>query len=560
MSVDLDSILFYWDLAGTAPCRLRDACEGIFCLGATGGGKTSGFGELVAPALVGHPGRFGGLILTAKGSDRDLWVRYAREAGREQDLMIFSLKPGDKDYSYNFLADPAIHDSPGGMVFNLVALFETVIKSLEKGTGRSAESPFWRNSLRLLLRMCIILVRAARQDVSLADLHELVVSSPRDPRQVANWEALEARQNELSPEELETLRISKEWHSTSFCCAIISDAIQQAQTEQEAQDVAHAADYFLKTWPILPPETRESVVATFQSTVDSFLTGDLRALMTRETNISPTCCFDGKLILIDLPVLVYQDLGVLVATIFKYAFQLATQAREMTPESRPVFLWADEAHLTLTPNDGKFQSVARSHLAITVYLTQSLDAFYESLGVQHPHQAKVAVDSLAGNLNTKVFLMNTSSSTNTWSANLVGRDYSWEAHSYGENSSSQFGSQQGWSMGDGDNMGVQRIYRYQIEPVEFTRLKRGGPDRQVEAIVFQGGREFPSTRRNFMRTIFEQPLLSDPAKKKNTARGHIIRCPHCNAELRLGQQSPGAVSRCPNCNGEFQIPSPLGGN
>ena len=51
---------------------IRDAFEGVQIFGAVGSGKTSGSGETIARAFLAAG--FGGLVLTAKPDERELWV------------------------------------------------------------------------------------------------------------------------------------------------------------------------------------------------------------------------------------------------------------------------------------------------------------------------------------------------------------------------------------------------------------------------------------------------------------------------------------------------------
>jgi hypothetical protein len=74
--------------------RLRDACEGVQIFGATGSGKTSGSGQSLAKAYL--RAGYGGLVLTVKPDERQLWERYCRDTGKEDSLVIFPLpKSGD---------------------------------------------------------------------------------------------------------------------------------------------------------------------------------------------------------------------------------------------------------------------------------------------------------------------------------------------------------------------------------------------------------------------------------------------------------------------------------
>lgn len=50
------------------------------------------------------------------------------------------------------------------------------------------------------------------------------------------------------------------------------------------------------------------------------------------------------------------------------------------------------------------------------------------------------------------------------------------------------------------------MMEYEILPTEFTTLRKGGPDNDltVDGIVFQGGRVFEATGKNYIEVSFGQ--------------------------------------------------------
>jgi len=391
--------------------------------------------------------------------------------------------------------------------------------------------------------------------VSLSDLQQLVQSAPMNPDQVEAWEPLEERRDQLTERERGILEASRAWHSTSYCCEVISRAMDEAATDTQKHDVAHATEFWCVTWPNLPHDTRQSVAITLLSLLDYFLTGSLRELFTTDTTVSPQDCLDGKIVVVNLPVLEYQTVGVLAASIWKYLFQLTVTQRRITDASRPVFLWADEAQLTLLKTDTAFATVARGFRCATVYLTQNLDTYYHALSAQHPHQAKVAVDSLLGNLNTKCFAMNTSPTTNTWAAELIGKEWAWHGSSISTGSSSKMGE---WSSHT-DNVGAQRVLKHRIDPIEFSRLATGGPAHNwtVSAYIFQGGRRFETTGENYVLVNFSQDFArnsSKPAAEPEDTDTVTVSCPHCEADSDWSAADRGREAGCPECNQTFLLP------
>jgi Mg-chelatase subunit ChlI len=87
----LDRILL--NLSKSDPLRVRDAVEGIAILGAPGSGKTTTSGRQVALALLQIPNS-SGLVLTAKPDETTNWIAYAKECGREKDLIVFNAESG----------------------------------------------------------------------------------------------------------------------------------------------------------------------------------------------------------------------------------------------------------------------------------------------------------------------------------------------------------------------------------------------------------------------------------------------------------------------------------
>ena len=75
---ELDQPLLYF---GDEALTLRACAEGIFITG------SSGSGAAIVRAYLRNG--FGGIVTCCKPTDPDDWRRYARETGRERDLIFF---------------------------------------------------------------------------------------------------------------------------------------------------------------------------------------------------------------------------------------------------------------------------------------------------------------------------------------------------------------------------------------------------------------------------------------------------------------------------------------
>ncbi len=232
---------------------------------------------------------------------------------------------------------------------------------------------------------------------------------------------------------------------------------------------------------------------------DAFLRGTLRELFCTDTNIVPELTHEGAIIVLDLPIKDYAEIGQFAQILFKLIWQRATERRNTEKHPNPVFLWADESQYFVTSHDQLFQTTARSARACTVYLTQNLSNYYAALGGE---STRAEADSLLGNLQTKIFHANGDHVTNTWAADLFAK--SWQFRGNFSSSRSFMPGQDGMSSQQGS--GVSQTLEWDVIPQEFTTLRKGGPqnDLNVDALIFQGGRIWGSTGTNCLRTSFLQ--------------------------------------------------------
>ncbi|KAA3662555.1 MAG: hypothetical protein DWQ10_02145 [Calditrichaeota bacterium] len=447
--------------------RIRDACEGICIFGATGSGKTSGSGAALTKAYLAHG--FGGLILTAKNDERALWQNYARETGRVNDLIIFS---PEQLYRFNFLEYELTRPGRGaGQTENLLNIFSSLLEIQER-KSRAQGDHYWTRATRQLIRNAIDIVAIGTGSVSLPDLYQAVISAPASSQQT----------------------VDKKWQEQSFCFHCIVSGDKHEKTILQSNDFDVAARYWLSEYPALAEKTRSIIVSLFTSMSDSFLRGMLRELFCTTLTITPEQTLDGSIILCDLPVKEYGELGQYAQIIFKYLWQQAIERRIVSKNPRPVFLWCDEAQNFVSSYDREFQSTARSSRACTVYLSQNLPNYFATLGGEN--QGKVETEALLGNLQTKIFHSNSDKTTNEWASDLISRSYQYR-HNFGASGNDRRSAQQA---------GVSESLDYDLLPREFSRLKTGGPDndRVVEGIVYQSGRVWQVNRKTYLKCKFLQ--------------------------------------------------------
>ena len=460
---NLDDPLLYLSKNPQDIWRIRDACEGVQIFGATGSGKTSGSGRALARTFLENG--FGGLVLCAKSDEPELWKRYAAETGRSGDVVLFSQE------HFNFLHYEANRPGAGaGQTENLVTLFMQVAEIANQKHGYAATNDYWERAVKQLLRNAVDLVAIACGAVTLPELFDVIRTAPQD--------AEEAK--------------SDAWQKESVCFTYIQKAKARANDNPELEpDYQLTAKYWLQEFPRMDNRPRSSIVSLFTTLADSFLRGTLRKLFSSETTIIPDHTTLGRIILVDLPVKEWSELGQYAGVLMKFMTQKALERRP-AEDTRPVFIWADEAHYFTTAYDQIFQTTARAARACTVYLTQNYSNYLSALGGE---AARPKVDSLLGNLQTKIFHQNGDTTTNNWAAEAIGRTLQ-----YRLSASATHGSQ-----GSSQTAGEQQVVDLELQPRAFTTLWKGGPQYRglVQAVAFQSGRRW-SNGKTWKHVVFPQ--------------------------------------------------------
>jgi TraM recognition site of TraD and TraG len=444
--------------------RLADALTGVSVFGATGSGKTSGPAKHLAYGYLGND--FGGLVLCAKKEERRQWEQWARDCDRSEDLIIVD---SSGKWRFNFLEWEASRpEASGGLTINIVAILDEIAGAIARSAGRDetggGANKFWEDALHHMNTNLVDLPVFAGLQVSLPLMRSLVNTAPQSLAQIADTK----------------------WQENSICAQTLVEA--EKATAKASDDIRadfeECKQYWLQEFPALSEKTRSIITLSFSMLARPLITRPLRKLFSTDTNVQPEDAFDGKIIIVDLPVQDFRLAGKVASLAWKFCFQVAVMRRTppTTPDTylRPVFLWADEAHNFVTDFDAEYQAVARSAGGCTVYLTQNRESYRRVLGNSD------AVDSLLGNLQAKFFCQN-SGETNEWAAKLLGERYlDITSTNVGQ------GGQERPSTSSGVTRSEQR--RYFVEPARFTTLKRGGAvnNFQVQAIVYNGGYPFPN--------------------------------------------------------------------
>lgn len=462
----------------------RDAFEGTLVLGATGSGKTSGSGRLIATAYL--RAGWGGLICCAKEDEPDLWIKYCKETGRTKDLIIF-----DKESKFNFLQYELDFQVSTGVIQipDLVSTLMTLVEIKQRKGGTGKGDDFWSDSAKQLLGHAMTVLVMATGKITMMDIRDMILDCAKS---VADTE-------------------KPAWREKSKCWEFLQAAAKSC-TDDKKVDLQLASKYFLKEWPELNDRTRSSIEATLSTTLDEMYRSPVRQMFTEGTTISPDSIVqEGKIIVVSLSYDKFLTLGQYANVLWKLAVQRA--CKRNLKRKCPTFIWADECQYFITKGDQLFQTTARSSRCAVVYLTQSIPNLHAELGGDNA--GKSAVESLLGNLQTRFFHLNSESQTNKWASDTIGQDII-ELHS-GGTSSSMSTQLRDPIAGISGSMTSSENYSQQINhtlfPVRFTELLNGSSRNKqiVTGYCHRVGRQWHTGNR-YLLCYFPQadPPVTDP--------------------------------------------------
>ena len=480
-----------------AQWTIRHAVEGVQIFGGIGSGKTSGSGRLLALNYL--KAGFGGLVLTVKPDEKEAWQSYCKLAGRSKDLII--LEPGGS-HCFNFLEYEGRNPSgKQAITENIVEVLKTVIQAGEEKDSGKGDNAFWEKSLDMLLFNAIDLCKLAYDRVSVQDLYDIVLTSPRERKDLEKNKEERAASAFFRAFDKARTRVMgriKAWEELASIGELhqMSDARyfdEQMGTHVPTYRVLKFLDqFFMDTQIKLNDKTRSIIEFMFLGFLYRLLREPIYSLFCRGTStVTPEDCWQGKIILLNLPVKVYHKVGRDCQILFKYIWQRAMEKRLVEEQTRPVFLWADEAQNFLHEHDAAYQATARSSRIATVYISQNLPNYYASMsGISSDNRVK----SFLGTLGTKIFHANADIETNEYASALIGEV---EAEKHGDTI----------SMGKEFSQSFSRHseLKRQVRPEEFARLKTGGSKSQaiVEGYLLWQGDTLLSGR-NHLKMNFNQ--------------------------------------------------------
>ena len=486
---DLDYALL--NFSPVDPFTLEHLLAGVHVFGQNGAGKTTSSGRAILRAMM--RAGYGGLILIAKADEYARIKQYAEETGCSERLIRIA---PDEKWRLNFLAYEQMRPG-GGQTENIVRLLSTGQEAMERSRSRSGgnENPYFKLSTEQMTRNAVDLHMLAtpQEKLSIDKLHKIIMSAPQDVQQLQ----------------------SEAWLEASHCNTLLDEALARRQRQElskrQGLDLDLVGNYWYKEFPQLAPETRSSIISTFTSGADPLMRGRIADLFSTGLNIAPEIIQEGGIIVVDLSLKTHGHIGLIAQMLTKHLVEESIERRDISTNQRPVFIFADEAHLFVNEPTVSFATTARSSLAATVFLSQSIPNYYWALGGED--KGKSLTDSLMGVLNTRIFHATTCPVTTRWAADVFAQ--SWQGKSSAGKSEGDEGKNRDHLLDIAD-ISIQRT----AGRIPHASQRRPGQQPSVDAIIGQGGR-IRNASGERIRTSFSQKVIDVNLEKQEAVRSNL---------------------------------------
>ena len=463
-------------LSGQDELTFRALTTGIFTVGDPGSGKSSTSGKQLFQALL--RANLGALCMSVKSEDTANYVAWARECGREADVIVF-------DEASGLRFDPLAYEWSSGCDVESIIEYFSVLLSLGRQNHGDSSERFWELAAQQAMRHAIKLIQLANEPLSIVHVHRAISSFP----------TYLGQQEESS------------WREQSYTASLIDGirARKDTLSENQWQDLEIATQFVFTQWATLDERPRSSIAMTFAGMADRFLFHPWRRIFA-----SGACDFtpeqvthEHKIIISAFPVVQAKESMRLMQCMVKLTFQRAWLRHPYRPGCcNGAFLFQDEFQLVLHSFENYFAQLCRASGIATISMTQNILNLAEVLGETQPGSKTKA---FLANLLIKIAHRSTCPETCNYFSDVIGKEYRY-IDNYNAGSGGHATQHTHTSVG-----GARQLVHI-VDPIEFTRLARpDGRSPFAEAIVYCAGDIFHATRseqnpkgRNYLRVLFSR--------------------------------------------------------
>ena len=338
--------------------------QNILITGTIGTGKTSSAmypftKQLNEYSCMDDYSKIGMLILDVKGNYYIKVSEFAKQCGRENDLIIISL---GGNYKYNPLHKPNLKASV------LANRLKTILLLFSPNNSES----YWLDKVEQILTECIKLCRLYNDGyVTFEEIHKLI--------SIENYYF----------EKIELLR--KRFSNNEF-------------SEEDIYNLLSALTFFQKEFLSLDLRTL-SILKSEITRITNVFISDYEIYKTFNPSKDELNFFgfedlieSGKIVVLNMNISEYKALSKIIATYLKLDFQTEVMTRlanNFEVSSRTVAFVSDEYHEYVSVSDSEFYAQSREAKCINIVATQSYTSLLNSLN------NKYSVDVIVQNLVNK---------------------------------------------------------------------------------------------------------------------------------------------------------------
>lgn len=338
--------------------------QNILITGTIGTGKTSSAmypftKQLIEYSCTDFYSKIGMLILDVKGNYYIKVSEFAKQCGREDDLIIISL---GGNYKYNPLHKPNLKASV------LANRLKTILLLFSPNNSES----YWLDKVEQILTECIKLCRLYNDGyVTFEEIHKLI--------SIENYYF----------EKIELLR--KRFSNNEF-------------SEEDIYNLLSALTFFQKEFLSLDLRTL-SILKSEITRITNVFISDYEIYKTFNPSKDELNFFgfedlikSGKIVVLNMNISEYKTLSKIIATYLKLDFQTEVMTRlanNFEVSSRTVAFVSDEYHEYVSVSDSEFYAQSREAKCINIVATQSYTSLLNSLN------NKYSVDVIVQNLVNK---------------------------------------------------------------------------------------------------------------------------------------------------------------
>ena len=335
--------------------------QNILITGTIGTGKTSSAmypftKQLIEYACNDTANKIGMLVLDVKGNYYIKVSEFAKNCGREDDLIVIKL--GGK-YKYNPLHKPNLKPSV------LANRLKTILLLFSPNNSES----YWLDKVEQILTECIKLCRLYNNGyVTFEEIHKLI--------SVENYYAEKIEylrnkfiKNEFSKEEIYNLMSSLSFFQKEF---LSLDLRTSSILKSEITRITNVFVSDYEVYKTFNPKEEELNFYGFEDLINS-----------------------GKIVVLNMNISEYKALSKIIATYLKLDFQTEVMARlanNFKKSNRIVSFISDEYHEYVSVSDSEFYAQSREAKCINIVATQSYTSLLNSLN--NKYSVEVIIQNL----------------------------------------------------------------------------------------------------------------------------------------------------------------------